>query len=97
MPHIKRNPDGTANWKPEYDRLFDYTVGLERRNSAVEQALTGLVTYLLRVRRWARKRENWKLSDTIRRALKDSQIIVEDRKGGEQGWRVRLASFGDKV
>lgn len=96
FPNIKRDTDGKANWKLEYDKLFDHSLGLDRMLEPSIYALKATMEFILELRSKARQDKDFKRADEIREYLATHQIVIKDTEEGVS-WRIHGSPIGTLI
>ena len=84
----RRFPDGTADWKREYDDLTDRLTGLRRDYTATRAALRRLVEPNLKTWLLLRSARYWAAADQIKADLDAAGITVGATATGGATWAI---------
>ena len=95
LPEINRDKSGNANWKHEYDKIFDVFSSNRRDYDAARRSLMGSMAILLTIRQEAKKDGNYELADRIRDHLARYSVEIKDDEKGTS-WGVEISLVGGR-
>jgi len=74
--------------KDRFKIFLEDILGLQAINSADDKMLNGLLELLVNIRKSAKSKKDFVLSDNIRNDLQKMGIQLKDEKGGEMSWSI---------
>jgi cysteinyl-tRNA synthetase len=82
----------TETWRLLQQKMKVYVediLGLKAETIAEEDKLKGVMEVLINIRKEARARKDWAMSDKIRNQLAEAGILLKDEKDGGMSWSVK--------
>ena len=97
VPELRRNEDGSANWKAQYDELRLGWVAASGVVRARMRSDRELIEAIVRWRAEARARKDHAFADKCRSVLREAGVVLEDRPAGVTHWRIYCTSVSGDV